>query len=247
MARSREGGGTLRLVVIAASLLVLAVGGVFGVRWARTADVFAVDRIETWRYRYTQKAVIDSLLGARLGHNIWTCDVDSLSADITDLPWIREAPVMRRPPGTLTVALVEWEPRLRFRDRDGTRLLLLEDGRLVDQPDHVSEPDVPLYVGPGIPQREIRGLYLDLLDAVAETGLDELYGVEAVDEIRSGLVVVLADGAGRLDVGRESFAARLKRYLAVAGDLARGATVDLRFNGQVYVKEPEATTPGEDS
>lgn len=239
MARARADGGPWRRAAAATVLLALLVGAVFAGRWLLTSPTFAVARVETGRYSFTAEADLEAMLRVRLGDNLWTCDTDSLERDIERLPWVREARVGRRLPASLTVRLWEWRPLLLV-ETDGRLAALLEDGALEPWPAHAKLEALPRWRGPaGIPSTEQRSGLLDLMTAIETAGLARVGVVTAVEADDQGLAVCL-EGGPRLQLGRESFVTRLKRYLAVADQLGPVDDVDLRFRGQVFVKDGAA-------
>ncbi len=238
-----------RLRLLGAAALVLALAAWPAARWLLTSPVFAVDRVEAGPYRFTDPATLEPLLDAALGCSLWSGAPGRLAARLEALPWVREARVVRRIPSRLRVELREWRPLLAVAPPAGAggdgpeRLLLLEDGSLAPPPADLPSPALPVLVG-AAPERGADGwslggtgaAVLDLMAAVAETGLEASAPVDYVVASERGLSLVLQDGGRRLIVGRQDFAARLRLYLATRDQLAEGETVDLRFRGRVTVR-----------
>jgi len=226
-----------------AGAVVLLAGLGFGLRWLGTAPLFRVTRIETSRYRFTERDSLEARLAPHLGRNIWRCDAGALRDAVARLPWVASVRVSRRLPATLAVALRERTPRLLLPDaRADTMRALVDDGGLLVLPAAAPVPDLPHFVdagGGGADAPEVRDALIALLDAVAARGLDRRPGVDYVLHEARGFVLLLSGSRTRLLLGREDFAERLRRYDAVAADAAPGALVDLRFDGQVFLRDPD--------
>lgn len=214
--------------------------------WLLTSPTFRVAKVESSAYRFTSKTVVDGRLRDWLKRdlNIWTLDGDSLSRELEALPWVRRARIGRRLPATLQVDLWEWRPLLLLADGNGDDaehgLALVQNGAALPLPAHLPPPDLPLLIdGAGAAPRDaaVCARLLDLLAAIRETGLERACDVDFIRRGGRGLSVVLAGNRGRLVVGREDFAARLRRYLDVADRVPAGAVIDLRFERQVYIDE----------
>ncbi len=247
MARTRTSGRLWIKIALGVAAVLVAGGAVVLVNWMRTSPAFAVTRLETGRYRYSTVSEVEGVLLQRLGRNIWTCSRDSLREDLEQLPWVRSVEITRRPPGTLAVRLQEWRPRLLMAAAGGDPdHALLADHRVLQLPAHVEAPELPIFRhGQQTPTDEDLESLLILINAVAESGLDARRNVVGITENGTGLILDLGAETGRLLVGRESFMLRLRRYLAVADDLPPASSVDLRFDGQVYVKELETAQHAE--
>jgi hypothetical protein len=258
------------LLWIVPVLLIAGAGALLGARWALTADRFAVRRVETGPYRFSEPGELERRLSAALGCNIWTREGERrLRAELAALPWVRRVEIERELPGTLSVRLEEWRPLFAVQPdsqstaRLGARpttLVLCGDGRVVPFPAHLPAPDLPLLTGaalapgdagPNPAQWRLAGRVaaevLALGDAVAETGLEAVAPIDFVVSGRDGLTVILQDARGRLRLGEDGYAGSLRRYLAVRGELAAGATVDLRFGRRVFVGvgEPADDAPAD--
>ncbi len=243
-------------IVPAVALACAAV--VLGARWALTADRFAVSRVETGPYRFSEPRDLERRLATALGCNIWTREGERrLREQLAASPWVRQVDVARELPGTLRVRIDEWRPLVAVQPDSQTAargaargaLVLCGDGRVVPFPAHLPQPDLPLLVGAGLEPAGASGngaaawrlagglaeRVLALHDAVAETGLEAVAPIDFVVAGADGLTLVLQDGRGRLRLGDGGFVAGLRRYLAVRGELAAGATVDLRFGRRVFV------------
>jgi len=238
-------GGALGVVLCGA-------GAVF---WATRADVFAVTRIESGAYRFTDPEALDRRLGSFLGRNLWTLSAAEVRDRLADLPWVRDLRVVRRLPGTIEVDFREWRPLAVLAPADDEApdrppLVLGEHGRALPFPAGLAPAGLPTLVGVrALPEGGGLGLDLDpgesaglleLFSAVADAGLETVSPVDFVVVRPEGFAIVLQGGQGRLLLGREEFAARLDRYMAARDHLEPGLEIDLRFADRVTVRRAGA-------
>jgi cell division septal protein FtsQ len=241
----RRGSRLRRLLPL--GILVVAVAG--GLVWLDRSGAFAIARVETGTYRFTDAGALEMRLGTLLGRRLWRVGADEVMAVLDDLPWIRSVGVRRRLPATLRLELTEWRPLLAVAGEEAAvqPRVLLEDGRIVAFPDHLPAPALPVLVGAGAatdslgalrlaPER--RAEVLALLAACASSGLETVCPVDFLVARDGGFAIVLQDGEGTLLVGREDYAARLDRYLVARDHLEKGLEVDLRFGDRVTVRRP---------
>ncbi|MGD9547750.1 MAG: cell division protein FtsQ/DivIB [Candidatus Krumholzibacteriia bacterium] len=235
--------------------LGVVLGGTGAVFWATRADVFAVTRIESGAYRFTDPEALDRRLGSFLGRNLWTLSTAEVRDRLADLPWVRDLRVVRRLPGTIEVDFREWRPLAVLAPAadaaaDGPSLVLGENGRALPFPAGLAPAGLPTLVGvrtlpegegPGsdLDPGESAGL-LELFSAVADAGLETVSPVDFVVVRPEGFAIVLQGGQGRLLLGREEFAARLDRYMAARDHLEPGLEIDLRFADRVTVRRAGA-------
>jgi len=237
----RAGAGMAFLIV----LLVL-------VWWTLSSGTFAVNRIESGAYRYTSASELEQVFGGFIGRNIWTLATDDIAAAVTQLPWVRDVRVLRSLPNRIRLDFREWRPLLMVESLtiDGRlhdRLVLLEDGRLINFPSHLVLPALPVLVGvrPApqgddatlrLPDEQSAQL-LELIFSMEDAGLETMHPVDFVVARSEGFAIVLQDEQGALLVGREEFGARLQRYMLVQDHWDSGLIYDLRFNERVTVRE----------
>lgn len=233
-----------------AGALVLALGlSIVAVWWLRTSTTFAVDRVESGSYRFTSQDQLEGIFGTFLGRNIWTLSSEDVADSLAGLPWVRDLKVHRRLPGSLQVDFREWRPLLVVapgasnHPGPGGPLVLVEDGRVLEFPDHLVLPGLPVLVdvaccrdtsagGLGLDPLH-REPVLDLVAAVEASGLESACPVDFIVARSEGFAIVLQDGRGTLLVGREDFADRLERYMAARDHLEPGLQMDLRFADRI--------------
>ena len=241
-------------LLLRAGLLLLAAAVLAALGWwLLTADLFAVTRVETGAYRFTNQAPLETALGTLLGRNIWQVQQADAETALAHLPWIDELRLARRLPGTLAVEFTEWRPLLAVeptdaRGGDPELQVLVGDGRVLAFPARMPAPGLPVLVGVKAPRDSLGTrrlaaaqlpLVLGLLAAIESTGLETAVPVDFLVARSEGFAIVLQDGRGTLLVGREEFADRLQRYMVGRDHLEPGLEVDLRFRDKITVRRPD--------
>lgn len=230
----------LRAGVTATVVLLLATAA----WWLLTSDTFAVARVESGPYRYTDEEELRAAFTRCLGRNIWLLSTPDVREQMDALPWIRDVAVRRRLPAAIVVEFQEWRPILALpaATPGGVPRLLLSSGRVLDQPAHLDPPGLPLLVDAPLTEDPAGGWRLGdpeatcvmaLTEALAATGFEAVAPVDFVLCRPEGFQVVLQANQGSLQVGRESFRERLERYLLTRARVPAGVQVDLRFRDRV--------------
>ena len=249
--------------VVAAVLLVLLGGGGW---WLTQSGVFAVTRLGTGAYRFTEERALRAALSPLLGRNLWALTPQHVREALAPLPWVREVYVRRRLPGSVDIELIEWRPVLVVAETGapaGTpTLVLVEDGRVLPFPPRLPVPELPVLTGvlversasgPAHLPASVMAPVLELVAAMESSGLEAVAPVDFVVAGPDGFGIVLQrdetvpqeerEPETTLLVGRGDFAERLERYLTAREHVAAGVEVDLRFKGRLTVRqraEPEA-------
>jgi len=245
----RERPSRRRLVLQSLVIVALAAGLGLGMYWLLTSPVFAVSRIQTGRYRYSERAAVEAALSRCLGRNIWTLSRHDVAAACRALPWVSAVYVRRRIPDTVTVELTEWRPLLGVADplTGESDKVLAADGRILQVPPHLTVPALPLLVDCrlatyGVGRWQLAdqdpGRVLALVAALETTGVESACPVDFVRWTDRGFEIILQGGAGSLVLGTEDFPARLARFLLARDRLPVGAAVDLRFADRITFEPP---------
>ncbi len=231
----------LRLGSAVALACVLAGGG----WWLWHAPVFALRTVESGAYRYTDQAQLEKVFGTFLGRNIWAVSTADVADSMATLPWVKDLTVHKRLPGSLEVDFREWRPILGLAAEKGRPArVVVEDGQVLDFPDHLVPPGLPVLLGVGTEAdtlgttglrlvAEHRSNVLELQAAMEETGLERVCPVDFVVARDTGYVIVLQDDRGTLVLGREEFARRLARFMDARDHLEEGLQMDLRFADRI--------------
>ncbi|MBK8166490.1 MAG: FtsQ-type POTRA domain-containing protein [bacterium] len=235
--------------------------------WLAGSGTFAVARVGTGDYRFTDERALRGALATLLGRNLWTLGEGDVRQALAELPWIREAHVQRRLPASVDVELIEWRPLLVVAEPGAPpgapALVLVEDGRVLPFPTHLPAPDLPVLTGIVV-ERQATGparlpstlapSVLELVEALESSGLEAATTVDFVVSGPDGYGVVLRGREATLLVGREGFAERLTRYLTARAHVDSNLVIDLRFRDRLTVRpqptiesEAETATDDEDS
>ncbi|PID81524.1 hypothetical protein CSB20_02470 [bacterium DOLZORAL124_64_63] len=229
------------LILLGLILALMAGGAVYGLR----SETFAVTRISTGSYRFTAGQDLDRILGSFLGRNLWTLSATEVADSLATLAWIRDPRIERQWPGDLVVEFRECRPVLSLEEEapgGGTRVLV-DDGCVLPFPGHLPMPGLPVLVGVSCVRDSVSGRekldpawapqVMELLTALAQTGLETVAPVDFLVAREEGFAILLREGWGSLQVGREDFAARLDRYMAARENLEPGLRMDLRFRERI--------------
>ncbi len=223
-------------------LLCLISGGVF---YGLNSNYFSVVRVESGSYRFTVQDDLDQVLSGYLGRNIWTLSEAQVAGSLASLPWVRDLKVFKRLPGTVEVDFREWRPvlALDIQSETGATLVMVEDGRILEFPGHLPLAALPVLVGVSCVRDSTDGALrldsswatdvLELVDAMASSGLETTGPVDFLVARPEGFAIVLQQGQGQLLVGREEFADRLTRFMAARDHLEPGLQMDLRFRDRI--------------
>jgi hypothetical protein len=236
--------------VAAGALLVtgLAAGAV----WSQRTPLFRISRVQISPYRYSEKADLEGILRSALGHNLWSFDPTALRKRLEALPWVEKAELRRRPPQDLQVKITEWQPLLVVAAADGQSpqdraqdLVLLESGKIVRWPAHLPPATQPIlrYTDPVAGNSAGTGLLtasrvralLELMKAVATTGLEAACPIDFVVITDSGFALDMRGERRRLLLGQGDFAERLHLFLEVKDKVADGPVIDLRFRNRLNI------------
>lgn len=269
LASARGFGARLRRPVelIARVVLVLVVGvgavalGRLVERHVRTSPAFAVETIALDGHVRLSREDILERAGLALGRNVFDVSPEEAERRLSDHPWIAEATVRRRLPGSYEVEV---------RERRAVALLSLgevflvgEDGAVFKRVDEDDPIDLPVITGIDrerfVRDRAFRSSIV--LEAVAL--LHDYRGVglwrrEPISELHvepdDGISLYVGDDASYVRLGHGPFRPKLRRLRTVLGELdergARAAYVYLDNERRpdrvtVRVRESRPVAPSE--
>jgi len=192
---------------------------------------------------------IRSMSGIRPGMNMLSLDTEAVSRRLESHPWIRHATVVKRLPDQVLIkvskrrpaVLVEVQGRLYYMDGEGKILDKVEPGGSLDFPmitGLVQDVEGARRSGDG---RDFQQA-LSLLRALQATP-----ALGSLSEIRidrsEGLSFVLEGFSVPVHVGWSGFPGKIMRFEkalpSLASQLNAIERVDLRFSGQIVLKERE--------
>jgi len=113
---------------------------------------YALAALEVEGRKETPKEDVMLALGAIRGDPILDIDLEAARQRIVDLPWVTEAVVERRLPGTLRVTLTEAQP-LALWQKKGTFYLVSRTGDVLAVKDVARFGKLPVIVGDAAPQK----------------------------------------------------------------------------------------------
>lgn len=232
---TREGENTVkfwrqRRVVLGGAAAVILVIGLGAVLWA-LAPVFSGPALTTLvvsgRLAHVDPAVVRAAVRPLVGSGFFTTRVDTLSAAVTQLPWVAEADVRRQWPHTLYVEIVEETPVARW----GTDELMDGRGRVFAKSSDRAYAKLPQLSGGEGSEQDVLAQYNTLTSLLAPRGL--AIAVLTVDG--RGAATLLLDDGIEVRLGREQAEQRLARFGAEAlpalgARLATVAYVDMRYS-----------------
>lgn len=168
-------------------------------------------------------------------------DRDEMAERLRRLPWLAEAQIMRRLPGTLLVKLSERQPLARWQHNEKVQLVDTR-GMSIALPDTNGFAHLPLIVGAGAPRQAYDLLAdLNLYPAIQQALRAAIY----VGERRWDLL--LEPGVTiKLPEGKETAGLkRLDKLMQEQQILTRDVqTVDLRFPDRLIIERPGSTPAG---
>jgi cell division protein FtsQ len=222
-------GAMLRAVVGGA--LVVAVSG--GVAWAARRHIvgsprFAVTEIVVSGAKHRAAEELETEGGLARGQNVFTVDLDRVRAKLLGDPWIAEATLARRLPGTILVQVTEREAGAIVALSDS--YLASRDGEIFKRLEIGDPTDLPIVTGitndqvaedrDGVAQMVRRAQ--DLANDYEHGPLAERAPLEEVHLGRDGSVslVVGKDGIG-IALGDPPFRRKLDQAARVLAELDR--------------------------
>jgi cell division protein FtsQ len=204
-------------------------------RYALTTPRFALERIELEGARRSSSEALARQAGITLGQNILAIDTETAQKRILDDPWVREARVVRKLPGTLRVELAEreavalavFDDRLYLVSRTG------EPFKSFD-PEQSDPHDLPLITGVSGAELgrdraaalERLAVALDVLRQYERLPASRVHPAEEVHLAEDGQVVLSVGKQGvALHLGAGPWARKLAMADRVLSDLSRAGRV----------------------
>jgi cell division protein FtsQ len=189
------------------SLALLALGvalAVYGaLYWLVHRPVFAISRVEVAeRPAHVTARQVEDVVRRELRGNFFTLDLEASRRAFARLPWVREAALERRWPGTLEVRIVEQQAVAVWRDGG----LVNRDGDVFQG---ATDADLPVFGGPDGSSRLVAERYAAVRAALAEVGLTP----HAIELSPRHAWSIELQGGPRIEVGRSNDLAPLQRFL----------------------------------
>ena len=233
---------------IVAILAIAVLGAWQAGSYALRSDALTVTRISVSGNLRMSRGEVLSLLDALRGSNMLTVDLDQWREKLLASPWVADAELRRRFPGTVSVTISERQPLGIGRIND-MLYLLDQRGAVIDEygPNY-AELDLPIIDGLGAgtvadpsnvdaPRAALVGRLLS--DLQRRPDLARRVSQIDVTDVNDA-VIVLKDDTTLVRVGDDHFVDRLQSYVDLAPALKERIPdidyVDLRFDERVYVR-----------
>jgi cell division protein FtsQ len=198
----RRDQGKRRLKRFTVALGVVAV--VVAAAVATQTALLDVDRVGIDGVGHTTAADVRRVAGISPGDTMVGVDVGGAAARVEDLPWVEEATVARRWPGTVEIHVTEREPLAMLEVAEGRVALVDDDGRVLEV---TRQPPAGLPEVTGVRGRIAEG------DELGRATRDALAILRALRERLPGVVA--------------SVSSDLDAALAAGGEIRFGSTEDL--------------------
>lgn len=169
---------------------------------------------------------IEEAISEQLGDGFFSVNLDAIRGAVIALPWIDNANVARRWPGTLEITVTEQIPAAIW----GKRGLLNTRGDLfVEDARHVPA-ELPQLDGPEGQSSVVAKRYLDIRDKLIPTGLDLR---QVTLDARGAWALKLSNGID-IRLGRRDVDARAQLFLDVAANLISSREAEIEFVDMRY-------------
>lgn len=169
---------------------------------------------------------IEEAISSQLGTGFFSADLDAIQARIAALPWIDEASVARRWPGTIEISVTEQIPAAIWGERG---LLNTRGDLFVTNARHVPA-ELPRLEGPDGQSSAVAKRYLHMKDRLIPTGLD-LRKVSL--DARGAWALTLSNGI-EIRLGRRDVDARSRLFLDVAANIISSREAEIDFVDMRY-------------
>jgi cell division septal protein FtsQ len=198
----RRDQGKRRLKRFTVALSVVAV--VVAAAVASQTSLLDVDRVRIDGVGHTTAADVRRVAGISPGDTMVGVDAGGAAARVEDLPWVDQATVARRWPGTVEIHVSEREPLAMVEVAEGRVALVDDDGRVLEV---TRQPPAELPEVTGVRERIAEG------DELGRATRDALTILRALRERLPGVVA--------------SVSSDLDAALAAGGEIRFGSTSDL--------------------
>lgn len=131
-----------------------------GALWNVTADAgFALGQVYVTGRSHADAGVVKAALDVHPGQPILSLDLETMRANLEQIPEVKSASISRRLPSELHVALIERQP-VALWQRDGAHVLVDADGVVLSRQKYRDAGPLPVIVGDDAPKhvQEFAGL-----------------------------------------------------------------------------------------
>ena len=244
--RHLHGGPVHRRPMLIVTLVLLVLGGAAGIyagghisasfralgdsiEGTLASAGFAVTEVNISGNERTPADAVYAALGITQGESIFDANPAEARARLVRLPWIADAVVHRRFPGTVSVTLIEKRPFALWQV--GTALDVVErSGAVITEANVAEFAKLPILLGAGAPQAAA-----PLIDALGSERAIEarLKAVERISDRRWDLILDRGVRIKLLETGWEAQLGDLEHLIVDKGVLERDIEmIDLRYADQ---------------
>lgn len=183
-------------------------------------------------FNYIEEAMLSNAITEIKTQGFFSLDVQTIQAQVTQLPWVAQVSVRRVWPDTLTLKLIEQKALARWM----TGGLVNITGELF-KPDVITYPkDLPVFNGPDQMQAILTRHYIESSEALNTLGLT----VAQVDLTSRRALILHLNNSIKLVLGREQQQQRLQRFISIyeklfASRVSEIDKIDLRYSNGMSV------------
>ncbi len=233
---------TLKVVAVSVALPALLYGGFRFYNLLVTTERLAVTAINVVGADKVRPEDAIELSGITEGQNILSFKAREAVEGLKANPWVREARIRRRLPGTVEIEIKERVP-IALVDL-GALYVMDASGEVFKKYSVEDRLDLPVVTGLTKEGLSGGGVGYGLLELIATLRQREGFGMDDVSEINVdeafGLSIYTIDGGVRLAVGTDGFAGKLASFEKVVasrgGALAGVEAMDLNNSRSVVVR-----------
>lgn len=216
----------LALVPLMLKLLLAVSFGVLafvGYRTAASASFFKVRAVDVeGAQRASREEIKQTVLKHAASSGVWRADLEAISGDVRELPWVRSAVVTRVLPDGLRVRVTERAPAVIARTAQGKLVWVDDDGVMLG----AASPGEREFFVRGLEEartaeskrhnRERVAAAAELAREWERTGLSRRVSEVNLDDLRDVRVQLAGDDAHiEVRLGKEDFARRFRQALEV--------------------------------
>ena len=232
--RRAENRAVMRFLLSgAAGVLVLALV-VWSVLEIQAADTLPIRNVEVRsEFNKVTEKQIQSVIARNQLNGFFSTDVDVITNEMREIPWLEVVTIRRVWPDTLQLTVTE---RKAIAHWNNTALLAV-DGTIFSPAVKTYPQDLPKLTGPKGTEANLLKNYISMAASLQTLNLqiNEL----TMDERRAWTVKL--DNGITLNLGRKQTNARLQRFVKIYKDLAvankeKAAVVDLRYTNGFAIR-----------
>jgi cell division protein FtsQ len=245
----------LRIGIASGSGFLLVSGALLTAQMLLESGYFGVRQISVEQQQRVTEGEILEASDIKLGDSLFDLELHMIGRKIEEHPWIARADVERSFPDRVVIRVVERQARaivdldyLYYVDRSGEVFKMLEAGDELDYPVITGITRQYLLDHP----EQSHGYLIMALQLMEELDNRKTFNLEDVSEIhfeqQEGLILYTRIGGVPIHLGKQGFAAKLRRLERIYNDLEPRLLalkyIDLNVTDRVIVKVDTKRTVG---